>query len=978
MIRKAIAALEVLALCAVLLTCASVHAAAAPASPRVHVLTQPNGATFEARLWGDEWMHGWETLDGYTILLDETRGIWEYAVRSSDGRLASSGCPVAPFSPDAVPRGVTPKMRPDSSTYLTMRAEARGIEVARPGKVMNLPVLLVGFPDMPGEYSRGHFDELLFGDRPAAATGPGSLRDYYLEASYGALALSGGAAGVQGWFTASANHDYYGSGASPEGLVRAAKLVRSIVLMADAFINFADYDCDGDGHVDSIVVIHAGPGAENTGDPNDIWSHSWSLLGAGLQPLTLDGVTIDSYTIQPERMVLAAKGAELEFMSTIGVFAHELGHTLGLPDLYDIDYVSAGVGDWCLMASGNWNGTHLPGDCPAHLCAWCKWLLGWANPVLHRSFEARRTFRAAASAPDVVQILPNPDGPADWPTGWAWGEYFLVENRFQTGFDAALPGSGLAIWHVDEYMRGNRSSGQPHKLVDLEEADGLCQLDTGENRGDAGDLYPGSFGNRSFSFFAGPDSRLYDGRCTGVAVTNVSNAGETMTADLVFGIACDAPYYDDMGAVLHSSGFDYFDMGYARRHTDPPLDMFDVVFVNCSKDTSFTFGEIRSLQEFVRAGGELYLSDWAWTKVNYGFPGYVEFLGSDPRIGVGGQTVDATVHDPSLIRALGTDRVPLTFDAGYWVVINSASHDTDVVLSGDITVDPTNPPRDCMPFALEPAAGRGEILKGRPLAVAFAYGQGRVFYTSYHLHAQPGGGHAGWAAELACNPQSRTAGLVQLWNAMCTMTSCESAAARTELEGRRYVASDKIVGSVRCGCDAEYRVLHPGTGALAFAVGSSCGAVDVCIQAPGGDRFELKAAGDRPAVVEIPDAEGGEWHITVASTQGPLAAAFVVCVGRREAGGGGPDASDNWVRFGPNPATHVLNVYYSLPGSGSFSVFDISGRIVYTQTLPANGSHLEWDLAAANGRPLANGLYLAVVRSAEGKALEVFRLLVQR
>jgi len=208
------------------------------------------------------------------------------------------------------------------------------------------------------------------------------------------------------------------------------------------------------------------------------------------------------------------------------------------------------------------------------------------------------------------------------------------------------------------------------------------------------------------------------------------------------------------------------------------------------------------------------------------------------------------------------------------------------------------------------------------------------------------------------------------------MTARESAAARAILEGRRYMASDKIVGSVRRGCDAEYRVLHPRAGALAFAVGSCCGTANVYIQAPGGDRFELNAAGDRPAVVEIPTAECGEWRVVVSSPQGPEAAAFAVWAGRRE--GGGADAADSWARFGPNPATRVLNVYYSLPGGGSLLVFDVAGRVVYTHTLAANGSHLEWHLVASNGSPLANGLHLVVVRSAEGQTREVFRLLVQR
>src|SRR5919206_489929 len=61
----------------------------------------------------------------------------------------------------------------------------------------------------------------------------------------------------------------------------------------------------------------------------------------------------------------------------IGVSAHELGHLLfGLPDLYDIDYTSEGVGNWCLMGGGSWNGG---GDIPAHPSAWCKLQQGWAS-----------------------------------------------------------------------------------------------------------------------------------------------------------------------------------------------------------------------------------------------------------------------------------------------------------------------------------------------------------------------------------------------------------------------------------------------------------------------------------------------------------------------------------------------------------------------------------------------------------------------
>ena len=116
------------------------------------------------------------------------------------------------------------------------------------------------------------------------------------------------------------------------------------------------------------MIIHSGPGAEFTGNVNDIWSHKW-----GITPQSRDGVLISSYAIMPEYWSTPGD-------ITIGVFAHELGHVFGLPDLYDRDGSSRGVGRWSLMATGAWNGSL--GNSPAHLDAWCKVQLGFVTPIV--------------------------------------------------------------------------------------------------------------------------------------------------------------------------------------------------------------------------------------------------------------------------------------------------------------------------------------------------------------------------------------------------------------------------------------------------------------------------------------------------------------------------------------------------------------------------------------------------------------------
>ncbi|MEP6964869.1 MAG: hypothetical protein ABI845_05235, partial [Polaromonas sp.] len=123
-----------------------------------------------------------------------------------------------------------------------------------------------------------------------------------------------------------------------------------------------------------------------------------------------------------------------------------------------------------------------------------------------------------------------------WKNGAGGNEYFLLENRQRTGFDAGLPGDGLLIWHIDEAQPGNTD--ENHYKVGLVQADNLRDMELDHNRGDAGDPYPGSSANAGFSGSTTPSSNSYVNQATCVSVTQISAPGATMTAKVA--VTCKA------------------------------------------------------------------------------------------------------------------------------------------------------------------------------------------------------------------------------------------------------------------------------------------------------------------------------------------------------------------------------------------------------------------------------------------------------
>ncbi len=522
----------------------------APGLPEIHY--QPDGKQITLKKWGDEWLAGYETLEGYTVVKDSS-GYWVYATLSLDGELIPTSFR-ADLSP---PAWIKPQVRPVSEITI-QRASALKVQASQkvvpPTGTGMLPVVLMNFADTTTTYTQQDFNNLIFG------TNVFSLKDYYEEVSYGNFTVDGV---VIGWFTSSNNHDYYGANVNnqPGDDAKPGTLVYEAAQQADPTVDFSLYDTDGDCKVDVLAVVHQGLGEEAPGSsPSDIWSHRWSLSGAyafgrsDFGPYTTNdtcrtdstrNVVVDDYIIMPEKFNSSS-------MSTVGVFVHEYAHALGLPDLYDVDYSSNGVGDWELMASGSWNGLSLPGDRPAHLSAHSKAVLGW---VTVSKVTASGTYTLTPVINDPTQVIQILDG-----TPGSSGEYFLLENRIKSGFDRGIPGEGLLIWHVDESKftglsnnvnvtecptnHSDPSCASDHYGLALEQADGLFDLERRADYGDSGDPFPGSTGNTAFDFGTTPTNSLYGGTDPGFSVSQITRSGQNIILSLSFGIAQPVPDID--------------------------------------------------------------------------------------------------------------------------------------------------------------------------------------------------------------------------------------------------------------------------------------------------------------------------------------------------------------------------------------------------------------------------------------------------
>ncbi|NNE06783.1 MAG: M6 family metalloprotease domain-containing protein [Xanthomonadales bacterium] len=498
-----------------------------PAYPGAVIESQPDGTQLELRIRGDEHFNWMEDANGYTVVREG--GWYHYATLDGNGNLVSSGLVVGQADPAAA--GLSPRTLPapsvqSQSALAVPASQDVTVDVLPLGTVKNL-VILVRFSDHTGrtQPSEADIDVLMNavgGDPVLAPTG--SVRDVYLENSYGQMTLD---STITNWTTVSNTEAYYADGDS--GTSRLWEALREALDDADAYINFNDYDTDGDGYIDSITFLHSGYGAEWGGTDaygahfiDRIWSHRWAI-----QPSwqSNEGVRVFNYHISP-----ALWGLSGSDIGRIGVIAHETGHFFGLPDLYDTGGEAGnGIGSWGMMAnSWGFDGSQL---CPPHFSPWSKVALGWYSPTVIAD-PGQYTLNEAEFNAEAYRI----------DAGYPANEYLMIENRQSTGFDCSIPQGGLLIWHIDDDA-DHQTQGYPgqagwpgngnHYRVAVLQADGLYELEQDINRGDAGDVHraggvdaigPGPGGHpNTDAYQAGNIIQV------GHAITNISASGPSMT-----------------------------------------------------------------------------------------------------------------------------------------------------------------------------------------------------------------------------------------------------------------------------------------------------------------------------------------------------------------------------------------------------------------------------------------------------------------
>lgn len=402
---------------------------------------------------------------------------------------------------------------------------------------LKTPVILLAFSDsdLDSYFNPSAYRDLIFGLEPVAHDRPFTLRTLYRAMSSGLFDIDGQ---VYGWVKAPEPQSYYldACGVDDEGrrinalncTVGRARMgewmLHAIETLDTQGVSFASYDGTGNGTVDVVQFIQPANGGECGGA--GIWAHRWGLRWAvGRIVTTSEGIVVNDYTIQSG---LGGERCAASDLMGIGTMAHELGHGLGLPDLYDTSDATSAVGLWGLMAAGNW----LTLKDPVWMSAWSREQLGWAY-VRPLEQSGRYEIGALPANDTLFLVRPRVYNPR--------GEYFLLENRQRTRHPL---GPGLLVWQIDsakvatDRPRNSVNTGAIHGVA-LHQADGLNHLrnEVGagpRNSGDAGDPFPGTSGNTTFGADTHPSSRLNDGaHDSGVRLSNIAHlSGGRMSLEL--------------------------------------------------------------------------------------------------------------------------------------------------------------------------------------------------------------------------------------------------------------------------------------------------------------------------------------------------------------------------------------------------------------------------------------------------------------
>lgn len=446
-------------------------AASRPARTGIYTIYQPDGSSFQAKCFGDEFMRIRTTLDGNAII-KESDGWWCYAAFTPDGERYSSGVHVGSgASSEALSRSRDIPYSQLNAYAQKLRSAGRkgdqepfmkrigpATKAGTPATKHGL-VILAQYQDIKFEHSKDDFENMLTKDGYSYNGATGSAKEYFNAQFGGMIDFSFDVSDI---VTLPRDSKYYGENDKYDQDMRPEEMIIDACKTADDKIDFSLYDDDGDGYVDNVFVFFAGRDeAEYTDETDLIWSHAWYVESGAGETLQLDGKMIDRYACTAE---LSDK-----YLAGIGTFCHEYSHTFGLPDLYDTDYedngMAAGLWLWTsLMDGGNMNNYS---NTPPYYNAIEREILGIAEPVTITS-DATYTIEPINSGNKFYRINTEDEG-----------KYYLIECRKERGWDEYIGGSGMLIYEIDKSANYRKRWNEEntvnayadHQCADLIEAD---------------------------------------------------------------------------------------------------------------------------------------------------------------------------------------------------------------------------------------------------------------------------------------------------------------------------------------------------------------------------------------------------------------------------------------------------------------------------------------------------------------------------
>ncbi len=488
--------------------------AAVPAYPFPFVVNQPDGTTLTVMMKGDEYHHYFLTEDGYLITKGENN-VFNYAVVGEKGEIVDTGIKAndAPKrSASEISKIANFTKHPDFSKTNQLMREKRQIKDS--GKSSKFPlegsprslVILAAFSDVSFTVpnTKQAFTNLLNENGYSTNGGTGSAADYFRDASFEKFTPS---FDVVGPFTLPQKVSYYGGNNIYGNDKNAVQMVVDACNAADyAGVDFSIYDTDNDGYIDNVFIYYAGYNEAEGGGADTIWPHRWVIVpGSNYNgteaSITFDGKKLYDYACTSELRGNSTNGGG---MCGIGTFVHEFGHVLGLPDFYATNgSTHHTLSFWDVMDAGPYLNQ---GRTPPTYNSFERFSLGFLMPTLvntspYLSLNPLLTSNEAYLLSSTSTHNLNPSNP--FPR-----EFFMMENRQNTGWDAYLPGHGMLIYRVNYNHQDwlyNSPNNDPDKMgLDIMEADRIASVPTLH-----GDPFPGTKDVNIYDFILRNGTRMY-------------------------------------------------------------------------------------------------------------------------------------------------------------------------------------------------------------------------------------------------------------------------------------------------------------------------------------------------------------------------------------------------------------------------------------------------------------------------------------